>query len=272
MQWVGVLQCHCTTAMLPSPPHHVNTHTFTVGPFLIVAESRVGPLVYLSIDLGTMTLQATTSRGRAKPFIIITSEEKAYDFHIVHINVSGNSRRSSLSSLFSSHPSGYRPLPHYLTAHPNLLGYSTEPLRLEINPPVANTLFHLHSRLRTTHPPPESLGPWLSGKEAFFISCSSRWFARDGYLAILKQGRRGGADRREGPGGGTDRREGPGGGADHQEVRRGGADRRERQGGGADYGYTPVCIPLSAVTEDYYSIFRLVDSEHLDAIEANNTR
>ena len=162
-------------------------HTSIVGPFLIVAQSRVGPLVYLSIDLASMTLQATTSKHQAKPFIIMASEENANDFHIVYINVRGNSHRSSLSPLFSSHPTGYRPLPHYLTAHRNIFGYSSEPLRLEINPPFQDTLFHLHSRLRTSRPPPEDPGPWVTGKEAFFISCSTRWFARDAYIAVRRE-------------------------------------------------------------------------------------
>ena len=198
-----------------------------------MAESRVGPLVYLSVDLDKMTLKATTSRRLATPFIIITSEEKAHDFHILYINVTGNSRRSSLSSLFSSQPAGYRPLSHYLTAHPSILGYSTGPLRLEINPPVADTLFHLHSRLRTSNPAPEAVGPWVSGKEAFSINCCSRWFARNGYLAI----------------------------------------RRKLQKGSADYSYMPVCIPPSAATEEYHIVFRLIPSEDsLEGVVENDTR
>ena len=321
-------------------------HTSIVGPFLIVAQSRVGPLVYLSIDLASMTLQATTRKHQAKPFIIMASEENANDFHIVYINVRGNSHRSSLSPLFSSHPTGYRPLPHYLTAHRNIFGYSSEPLRLEINPPFQDTLFHLHSRLRTSRPPPEDPGPWVTGKEAFFISCSTRWFARDAYIAVRRevlgggsyhrevlgggsyhrevqgggaqhrevqggeadhrevqgggaqhrevqgggaqhrevqgggadprevQGggadprevQGGGADPREVQGGGADPREVQGGGADPREVQGGGADPREVQGCGADYKYTPVCIPQSAATEDYLSIFHLVASD-LDSVE-----
>ena len=279
-------------------PCSTSAHMYTsiVGPFLIVARSRVGPLVYLSIDLASMTLQATTSKHQAKPFIIMASEENANDFHIVYINVHGNSHRSSLSPLFSSRPTGYRPLPHYLTTHRNILGYSTEPLRLEINPPFQDTLFHLHSRLRTSRPPPEDLGPWVTGKEAFFISCSTRWFTRDAYLAIRREVQGGGAQHREVQGGGAQHREVQGGEADHREVQGGGADcrevqgggadcrevqeggadcrevqgggadRREVQGGGADYKYTPVCIPQSAATEDYLSIFHLVASD-LDSVE-----
>ena len=193
----------------------------------------MGPLVYLSVDPEKMTLEATTSRHLAAPFNIISFEENDQDFHIVYINVTGNSRRSSLSSLVSSQPASYRPLSHYLTAHPSILGYSAGPLRLEINPPVADTLFHLHSRLRTSNPAPEAVGPWVSGKEAFSVSCCNRWFARNGYLAI----------------------------------------HRKLQKGSADYSYMPVCIPPSAATEEYHIVFRLIPSEDsLEGVVETDTR
>ena len=162
-------------------------HSLIVGPFLIVAESRVGPPVYLTIEHSDMTLGATERKSLATPFIVMRSEAKPYDFHIVYINASDNGRKKSLHSLFSSRHDGQRPLSHYLTTHLSILGYSRGPLRLEVNPQTRDTLFHLHSRLRTSNPTPEDLGPWISGREAFFINCRGRKLGRNGYLAVHKE-------------------------------------------------------------------------------------
>lgn len=147
----------------------------------------MGPSVYLTIDLCDMTLQATNRKSLATPFIVVCPDGKPYDFHIMYINASDNGRKKSLHTLFSSRHEGQRSLSHYLTNNLNLLGYSRGPLRLEVNPRIGDTLFSLHSRLRTSHPAPEDLGPWISGREAFFLNCHGRRFGRNGYLAVHKE-------------------------------------------------------------------------------------
>ena len=210
-----LIHCHCPFSC-------------AVGPFLLCADSTTGETVYLAVDDSDMSVRATTKRFLASAFFVIMSDERIYDFHIIYLRACNTAaqRRRSVTVLFSDTLDAVRPLHYYLTTPLSVLGWNTHPLQMTLNPKRTDTLFHLHSRLKSRDPPPEGLGPWVEGREAFFINCYGRRFARDGYLAIKK----------EVPASG------------HMD----------------EATYTPLCVPSRKYSEDYYMIFRLVPTTTID--------
>lgn len=146
--------------------------------------------MYLRVFESDMTLQATTNHRLASVFYVIMSNDKVYDFHIIYLQ-SGNSRegrKQTTMQLFSSlkdRPIA-TPIPHFLATPLTVLGHSSAPISLELYPRHSDTLFHLHSRLRTHNPVAEPIGSWVQGREAYFINCYGRKFAKDGYLAVKR--------------------------------------------------------------------------------------
>ena len=199
-----------------------------MGPFLLCADGKTGEAVYLAVDDADMSVRATPNRLMASAFFVIMSDERVYDFHIIYLRACNTAaqRRRSVTVLFSDTLDAVRPLHYYLTTPLSILGWNTHPLQMTLNPKRTDTLFHLHSRLKSRDPPPEGLGPWVEGREAFFINCYGRRFARDGYLAIRKE--RTVSEDEEGT------------------------------------GYTPLCVPSRKYSEDYYMIFRLVPTTSFD--------
>lgn len=206
--------CHCR------PP--------AVGPFLLCADGKMGETVYLAVDDADMSVRATPNRVLASAFFVIMSDERVYDFHLIYLRACNTAaqRRRSVTVLFSDSLDAVRPLHYYLTTPLSILGWNTHPLQMTLNPKRTDTLFHLHSRLKSRDPPPEGLGPWVEGREAFFINCYGRRFARDGYLAIKKEG-----------------------------------PAMEQ---GEESSYTPLCVPSRKYSDDYYMIFRLVPTTSID--------
>ena len=156
---------------------------FLVGPFLISALGRTGEIVYFRVIEADMTLTATVQERKASEFYVIQSNDKIYDFHIIYLR-HGNKRSKRTILMFSKDKDTSIPIPHYLSTPLTMLGRNDGPLTLELNPKNSDTLFHLHSRLMFRNCPSESIGPWVQGREAYFLNCYGRKYAKDGYLAI----------------------------------------------------------------------------------------
>ena len=141
-----------------------------------------------------MSLQATPNKKKAsKFFVLMTDENKnVHDFHIAYMGKSevnkGLHRRLTLASFgYSKYGGTQQEPPHYYLSTPlSVIGSNPGPLYFEMNPKKTNTMFILHSRLRTAAAPAELLGPWVQGREGYFINCHHRKFACDGYLAVQK--------------------------------------------------------------------------------------
>ena len=154
-----------------------------VGPFLITALGRTGEVVYFRVIEADMTLTATIHERQASEFYVIQSKDKIYDFHILYLR-NGTAPRKRTILMFTKEKDTSVPIPHYLTTPLTMFGRNNGPLCMELNPKQTDTLFHLHSRLQFRNNPPESIGPWVQGREAYFLNCYGRKYAKDGYLAI----------------------------------------------------------------------------------------
>lgn len=171
-----------------------NTYTYgssmpyLVGPFLLCGDGRGGETVYFTVDESDMTLQITDRRILASSFFVIMSDDKIYDFHIIYLRGynTADLRRKSVTALFSKDFDSVRPLHYYLSTPLSVMGWNAGPLKFELNPKRSDTMFHLQSRLKSRNPPPEGLGPWVQGRESYFINCYRRFIARDGYIAVKR--------------------------------------------------------------------------------------
>ena len=126
---------------------------------------------------------ATVQERQASEFYVIQSNDKIYDFHIIYLR-HGTKRSKRTILMFSKDKDTSIPIPHYLCTPLTMLGRNDGPLTLELNPKNSDTLFHLHSRLMFHNCPSESIGPWVQGREAYFLNCYGRKYAKDGYLAV----------------------------------------------------------------------------------------
>ena len=73
----------------------------------------------------------------------------------------------------------------YLEAPVNIFGFQSGPLRVKDNVKVENSRFVLRDRLHKRLPSVE-VANWVKGNEVYYIKCSRRMLAHDGYLAVKK--------------------------------------------------------------------------------------
>ena len=76
--------------------------------------------------------------------------------------------------------------PRYLTAPIDIHGFCKGPLELKMNVRKSNAAFTLVNRVPRVSRPVSTV-PWVSGRDAYFIKCSTRLLSRHSFLAVVKQ-------------------------------------------------------------------------------------
>ena len=147
------------------------------GPFIISCDSDS---LYLCV-LPNNTVVATRDIKQASLFTVKPTDDgdNLYEFYLAHY---GDSRRSECSLLGSQQ---LEPMARYLEASVNVMGKNPGPLKLKQNANHESSRFALHGRLSTTFTP-SKINDWVSGKEIFYINCSRRQWAKDGYVCVRR--------------------------------------------------------------------------------------
>lgn len=125
---------------------------------------------------------ATNEIQRASPFFIkpIDDGDNPYEFLIAHY---GEKSKKRSSTTLIMEPQNLEPIARYLEAPVNVLGKNPGPLCLKQNTVQEISRFALHSRLVASGTP-VMINEWISGRDIFYINCSRREWARDGYLCV----------------------------------------------------------------------------------------
>ena len=151
-------------------------------------------MVFLTVYETDMSLHATTNPRKASCFNIVPFHDKPPSFHIVYLKSTRRGaryRKRTLSIIKHDKHEGEKdvPIQFYLTTPTSMFGFSQpSSLKLEINPKQSDTLFQLHSRLCSREQFAERTTPWVQGREAFFIKCSSSSrLKKASYLTIKKR-------------------------------------------------------------------------------------
>ena len=90
---------------------------------------------------------------------------------------------------YYKHPNsaaGNRRIAYFLEAPVSIFGYNHGPLKVRQNVKEECCRFMLHDRLLKTLTPTVEVSDWVLGIEAYYVNCSRRRFARDGYVAVKK--------------------------------------------------------------------------------------
>ena len=123
------------------------------------------------------TVTATTVRAEASPFFIMKPEDRdnPHEFVIAFYG-QYNSQEGAKEHKIA----------RYLEAPVNIFGFQSGPLRVKDNVKVENSRFVLRDRLHKRLPSVE-VANWVKGNEVYYIKCSRRRLAHDGYLAVKKR-------------------------------------------------------------------------------------
>ncbi len=81
------------------------------------------------------------------------------------------------------------PVPRYLNAPTNICGKNHGPLTIRFDVKEHESRLTLQSRLHTHYNPVE-ITPWVTGREAYYISCARRPFRKTGYICVRRRGGR----------------------------------------------------------------------------------
>lgn len=151
----------------PSPPH-------TGGPFLIKCTGRD---IYLTVNkFNNYEVEGTEIPAEASLFYFHPTDDggNPFDFHIAYYGEDVGEP----SNEKDAHSIG-----RYLEACPNSKGYCKGPLLMKHSVKVRNTRFTLRSRLSKRYSK-SHLTEWIAGEDAFYITCGTRKFKHDSYLAV----------------------------------------------------------------------------------------
>ena len=120
-------------------------------------------------------------RQWASPFYIIQPEDRdnPNEFLIGYYKEFGGKGTAAQQTR------GEQPLARYLESPVSIFGYNDGPLKVKHNVKEEYCRYVLHDRLHKRQTQVE-VTDWISGSEAFYINCSGRRFARDGYLGVKK--------------------------------------------------------------------------------------
>ena len=81
---------------------------------------------------------------------------------------------------------GNRRVTYFLEAPVSTFGYNLGPLKVKRNVKEEYCRFTLQDRLFKNLTPTVEVSDWVLGTEPYYINCSRRRFARDGYMAVKK--------------------------------------------------------------------------------------
>ena len=147
------------------------------GPFIVSCDNDS---LYLCV-LPNNTVVAMRDIKQAYLFTIKPTDDgdNLYEFYFAHY---GDNCKSEYS-LLGSQLKHLEPMARYLEANVNVLGKNPGPLKMKQNANHESSRFVLHGRLSTTFTPCK-INNWVSGKEIFYINCSRREWAKDGYICV----------------------------------------------------------------------------------------
>ena len=130
------------------------------------------------------TVIGTNDIQKASPLFIkpIDDGDHPYEFLIAYGGETPK-RRCSTTLAMESHR--LEPVARYLEAPVNAFGKNPGPLSLKQNTVQKVSRFVLHSRLVGSGSPVMT-SEWITGRDIFYINCSRRKWAKDGYLCVKK--------------------------------------------------------------------------------------
>ena len=141
--------------------------------------------LFLTVNPEDNSVLVTDDIKNSSTFYIFQPEDRDIqnEFLVGHYKHSAGSRQSAARC-------EEKRIVSYLEAPVSFLGYNDGPLKVKQNIKEEYCRFMLHDRLLKTLTPTIEVSDWVNGNEAYYINCSRRRFARDGYVAVKKvQGR-----------------------------------------------------------------------------------
>lgn len=153
----------------------ITLHSFSLGgPFIIKCTGRD---IYLTVNkFNNFEVEGTEISAEASLFYFQSTDDggNPFDFHIVYYGEDvGPGENSDKTSEIG----------RYLETCSNTKGYCPGPLLMKHSVKVRDTRFTLRSRLSKKYSK-SHLSEWIAGEDAFYISCSTRKFKHDSYLAV----------------------------------------------------------------------------------------
>ena len=146
--------------------------------------------MFLTVDATTHSVRATEEVENASIFYIYPDEEgnHPYEFIIGYFGDGLSALKRTASTLTPVQNETVRPLPRFMSAPVNTLGYNGGPLQLHFTASHSSSRLTLHSRLVKQYVPTD-ISNWVNGKEAFFLNCARRFLKRDGFVCVRRQQR-----------------------------------------------------------------------------------
>ena len=163
--------------------YHVTVFLSLDGPFIISCDSDS---LYFRV-LPNNTVVATRDIRQASLFTIKPTDDgdNLHEFYLAH----HGDKCKDECSLLGPQLKDLEPMARYLEARVNVFGKNPGPLKMKQNAHHESSRFALHGRLSTTFTP-SKINKWVDGKEIFYINCSRREWAKDGYICVKKSSSR----------------------------------------------------------------------------------
>ena len=146
--------------------------------------------MFLTVDPTTNAVGATEDAAAASLFYIFPNEDgkHPYEFILAFYGDGKSAVKRTSSTLIPDTSHTVDPIPRYMSAPVNVLGYNAGPLKLSFTASHSSSRLTLHSRLVKEYTPID-IKNWVNGKEAFFLNCARRLMKRDGYVCVKRQQR-----------------------------------------------------------------------------------
>ena len=144
--------------------------------------------MFLTVDPTTNAVGATEDAAAASLFYIFPNEDgkHPYEFILAFYGDGRSAVKRATSTLIPDTSHIVDPIPRYMSAPVNVLGYNAGPLKLSFTASHSSSRLTLHSRLVKDYTPID-IKNWVNGKEAFFLNCARRLMKRDGYVCVKRQ-------------------------------------------------------------------------------------
>ena len=163
-----------------------------MGPFQISCKIN-RETIYWRADEETHQVVGTDCEANASLFFITPTEDTKHpsEFFLTHYEKESNEEHFNENDPFIKLQIKKSQRPWHIASNSNMLGFSSQPLDLKPTVRMQQARFSLHSRVQQSFAfmmclsTPVSLNDWTEGEE-FYINCSRRSLAVDGYVAMKR--------------------------------------------------------------------------------------